>query len=234
MQKKRTYGLILILLISSSMTVLAQSAREDFAKIGSAYKNLKSVSIDINYALYANHKTARAQEEKIGTTVISKNLYYNKFEEVEILRDKSLAVVADPIKKLLILQPAKMRKKDKVLPVDIDSELKSYKSVDYKKLGDHSAQYTMTLKKGKMERLVLEFNTTSYLIENIVIFYKSPIPESGQDKTPPRVEIKYGYHPISDKEVKEFSVKKYFTVSRGKYKPKGSYKTYEFVNRLNK
>src|ERR1700722_17128086 len=107
MYKARIYGLITLLLFTASGTALSQNAKEDFAKITNAYAGLKSISIDIHYVLFADHKTNEKQEEKAGTNIITKDLYYNKFGGVEILKDKSIAVVVDREKKLLILQPVK-------------------------------------------------------------------------------------------------------------------------------
>jgi hypothetical protein len=218
----------------ASLKQESNDAKADFQKIGDAYKGSGYISIDISYALYPTYETATAQEEKTGNAIVSKNLYYNHFAAIEILKDNRIAVVADNARKILILKKVEKTRKNSTVPIDLDSVFKGYKSIQYQKNNEEQGQYLLVLKNGNIEKVNIAFNLKTFLIEDLVIYYKDVLPESGQSKTPPRVEIKYTNHILSAKQGAGISVGKFFSTENGKYVPKGIYKKYEFINSLSR
>jgi hypothetical protein len=231
---KHIFSALALSIVLYSFAPTTNDAKTDFQKMGDAYKNAGSLSVDISYALFPDHETTKPQEVRTGNAIVSKGLYYNHFSDIEILQQNQIAVVADNARKFLILKKVDKQKKNSTVPVDLDSAFKVYKNISYQENSERQGQYGLEFKSGKIEKIDIAFSKETYLIEKLAIFYKEPLQESGQSKTPPRVEIKYNNHLLPAKNGAGVSVKKFFNVVKGKYIPKGIYKNYEFINNLSR
>jgi hypothetical protein len=213
----------------------AQNAKEDFSRIEKVYENAGALNIYANYLLYTGYSSGTLVEQQKSHFHMSGLTTYTRMGDIETVLSPNSTVIVDHSEKTIMLSPPSAKGKiKKKYGFNIDSVLQKYKSVDYAKMSSNEAAYTLTFQTGQFESIKMYFNTSSYFLTKVILYYRDAIDEKPFNGSRPRMEIQYDLTREESAEAEKYSEKKFFIIVKGKYTLRPEYKKYRFFNSLKK
>lgn len=233
----KIYCLLVLMPLLSIGTVRlsAQDAKEDFSRIEKAYENAGALNIYISYLLYSGENSTTLVEQQKSQVCMGGSTTYTKMANIETILGPNSTVIVDHDEKTIMLSPpsAKGRIKKKY-GFNLDSVLHKYKSVVYSKESTAEAAYTLTFSYGQFQAIKMVFNTSSYFLTKVILYYREGIDEKPFNGARPRMEINYNLSREQSFEAEKYGEKKFFIINKGKYTLKPEYSKYRFMNSLKK
>ena len=216
---------------------------DDLVKINSHYDNIAVMAMQMDYHVYSSWsslvpiQTENGELKKKGTSTYTKigaieslnTLYYNVIVDNEI---KSIAIMP-------VLRSGESAGNIGSVTPDLSKILDKCKSVELDEIGSEQKKYTLTMPEGGFEysKLEITYNSKSYLIDMLVMFYRVAQNLEGDDdgiKETPRIEITYhNYKTKLDFTPATFTYERFLNKKGNEYFCKKQYSSYELINQMN-
>lgn len=224
----------LIFISLCTTTLFAQDLKTDAEKINRFFSEHPKLTAQIDYNMYETYTSSVIYSK---TTAFVKKLnerVYSKIEETETIKCDDYTLVVDNENKVISLLPKKTGIKSD--PKDFAFDLAYFQTLckksAYAKEGKQSASYSFDMKDNFPEynRIKILFNTSSFCIEKVIIYYDETDISQGDEKDragKPRLEINYTkVDTKADVKYEEVSYEKFLFKTGGKYSLKPAYAGY--------
>jgi len=227
-----------ILLGLGSMTAHAQQASTDLKKVNASYESAAVVSQKVSYKSYANYADKTPYETLTGEIIRSKGNVYNKIGPVEIITTSTYTFSIDHEEKTMVLLPKSSAGSAMPTEVDYEALLAICSEVKYASLSSSSASYTMVFPSEEYEKVTVTFNTKSFYIQKLDLYYKTMETYAENEKTvttKPKLEIVYSELKSRSDLTDSFFTYDTFLLkqSTNKYICKEPYTSYQFINQTS-
>lgn len=218
---KTIYVILIGLFIELSVNLVAQDATVDFVKINQAFEQIQQFSATIEYSTYQDDKLESNYSVYLMKDSI---LTYHMIDSVETISNIDYNILVNHKQKTIFIAKKSINAPPKTLnPVEISALLKKCEKVNYEKLKNGLAVYTLLFNNGQYEEAKFWFDTKSYLLNKIELFYLS------QQSTKNQVRFVVAFKNMNIKPVfseNQFSYKKFLEIKENKFEPKVSYSEY--------
>ena len=166
--------------------------RADFERINKAYAKLTSLQTELDYVYYSSHSSKTPGETLKAVLSIKGSFYHYRLGEVETLYTPTLTIIADHEERQIMLDKSHTLARDILFGANLDTLLRvchriqtTYPSAGIKK-------YELYAHLAETERIDIYFNTTTFLMQRVVLFYNEPLNlEYGGTGEKPRLELVY-------------------------------------------
>jgi hypothetical protein len=238
---KQNSIIIIFLLLGITCNSLSQVAKEDFARINKIYAEHPRISVKMKYEVFKNRSAVTALSSETGEVKKKEGASYDRIGPIETITNKEYKLIVDHDDKnisiLGILQGEKSSDKD-LYPVDLEKLIGVCEKVEFKKLNEKQACYTMTIPGTGYEEVKMIYNTTSFLIEKLILYSNEKQNLENNDggaKETPRMEITYSdYQTEPDLKNTPFTYGAFLEKKEGKLVAKPAYQTYTVHEQLFK
>lgn len=235
MKRITTYLLFLLVAIS----VKAQDAAADFAKVDEIVSNAQSVSMDLTYKFYPTRSSNVPDDIRRGVYYKEGNKFFSQLLDIELLQNDSILVAVDKINKVaLISAPQGLPKTPSV--VDLKNTLKSCSSIN-KNIEGANIKYTLgfTGQNYECDKLDVYIDKNTHFLSKIVFYFRPDLVNkfNKDAKEPPREKMEIAFSSVKlsaniDNAV--FSETKYLKVVNGTYQCNNQYKGYRLIDKKSK
>jgi hypothetical protein len=237
MKHTRLYLLLLLLFFGTSVS--AQTAAAEFRLVNEAYAKAKTLSMDVQYKLYANYTTASAYESSQGKFIRQNDKYYSSLLGITTIQNDNYKIsIQDESKTIIVTNPLDQGRAPS-LP-QLDTVLKRCSSTEIQSLEQGKKRYVLNFEKmafSEFDRMEIEIDA-SHFVTKLVLFYRDAVSLDETNtvlkKEKPRLEISYSSintHPVISEQ--QFSEKKYFTASKKQLILTSTYSAYQLLNYKN-
>jgi hypothetical protein len=223
--------------------VQGQDFKQDIEKINATYQSATRFQMEMDYNLYVSHHSTKVYESTSALIFKDKYGYYSKMFEQEMIINKDYVILLDHDSELFMIdrfQQSQINKAEQEL-ISNDSLMNLLKTMitetspAIQEVKASPGKYIVIYNYGELEKMELNFNTTSYQFEKVIMYYRDAMPIlDKQSPQKPRLEIvyrKFDTDPIIPNDL--FSEKKYARIDFNKsLSPKGKMKNYTVINHL--
>jgi hypothetical protein len=237
---KRFYYTIIVLMVVAGNCV-SQVAKEDFAKINKVYSDNHQLSMKMKYEVYKNKNSATALQTETGEVVQAESGKYTRIGKIETIETDQYRLIVDHEEKNMSMlgisnEEQPVAKPDASYMVNLEQLLGICSKVEFKKINDSQNNYTMVIPDEEYEEISISFNSTTFFIEKMTLYYKEKQnleeKENGL-KEAPRMEISY-YDVNTKPNLKNavFTYSRFLEKRNGKWIGKAPYQDYK-INELS-
>lgn len=239
--------LICICLVISTCTVTlcAQDIRKetsaDLVRIREAYDKLSSLSMNINYKFYSSYSAESPVEKHTGYYCKqgSENSYLDLYGTLTV-SNKDLVMVKDDSAMVFMVKKHFPEDAPQLTHDQFEKLLAVCSSVEkINDKGQDISGYRMLFKNNinGLSKLEFLFNTKSYLVTRIIMYYDRPVVKSYHTNTDigyakPKLEVEYvNVNVAPELNRKQFSVTKYLHKGKEKWELTSAYaRSYELYD----
>ncbi|MEQ1746750.1 MAG: hypothetical protein ABMA02_15060 [Saprospiraceae bacterium] len=233
--KKR---LCFIVLASISLCAHAQLTydRSDFEGINQAYARLTTLQTEVDYVYYPSHQGKKAGETLRATLSLDDGSYHYRLQEVETLCTPAFTILVDHEEKQIMLDSTRRSLRQVLFGADLDAVLSVCAKIRFSYPEPGIKKYELYATLGETERIDIYFDTTTFLMRRVVLFYNRPLSaEEGGTGEKPRLELVYrrqDAHPTFDKDL--FSPARLIKKSGNRYAPVPALRGYKISDYVSK
>jgi hypothetical protein len=220
-------GCILTSFHSDGLKTL-NDVKAELKKINSAYENVSMLSENVNYILYADHKSQKVLESQQGYSRKKGSLYHLKYGQLEKVSSANANLILDHENMYVVVDKRRTTKRAYQIE-NLDSLLNTYSEISLSESGTENRIISVKYAESNIAAIHVYYGKKSFLINRIIIYYSKSTPNQ-KVNTPPRVEITYT--DISTKpqfSTDEFSTDKIVTKINGKYVLRPKYQKYTLL-----
>jgi len=236
-ETNHTMKVLIHVLIWSTLvtTCYAQDFSGDMMRIRKKYyEPTGEIKFSIRMLFYDVKDLNQVEDSSFGTFRMAKNKSYADFENLISITNDSLVMTLDRMQqKITIGKNLDKNSRSFFTTSIIDSLSKSMKlDVSVIKASSPSnRKYRIRSNEGEVDSVEFEFETSTYLIRSLTLYYSRSIDPEADVK--PVVQIIYHDQVISPKAVNEhFDIGKYVVVNNKKATLREKYNSYRLVNNL--
>lgn len=235
--------ILFLLILTLGKISMAQTAKDDFAKINDTYAGFKQLSIKIKYELFQNKQTKAPYQTLFGEFKKDGSKTYSVIGPVESVDNEDYLVIVDNEDKSISLlgkskgsEKIKEDSKNELYLVNMQKLLSMCTKISFKQENEQHSSYMLELDDVQYEKIKITFNRKTFLIEKMVFFYNETENLDGKEdgkKEAPRMEVSYyelNQKPLLSAAV--FTYNKFLEKSSNDFKCKEPYKGYEINNHL--
>lgn len=241
--KKQLYLFVcLIIGLLNSATVAGQNpdAFEQLKRVNDSFRTDKSFAFNIEYVIYGNYLTPKAESSTRSAYIKQNNLVLNKGEETIVFQnEEKLIVVSLKDKKIYLAKPVKdilnnMNLKDIEKTLSKDTDLKL---VEKDKLKVFTVVFKSTT--SEYEKIVIDVEKKTNYIQKYTMFMREEMKVRSEDPSckaeKPRMEVNIVPSSSIIQEFKEYLNEGYYIQkSNGTYLGSGAFKGFKVINNIVK
>lgn len=239
----RTSISIIILLAISVKCLFAQQAAIDFARMNKSYENIKGCKMNVKYTLYkswTSNEILQTLNGEVKWKSASKTYYRIGTSETFRFNDYMMQVDNENKRILLFYVIDDNMGKAQMVPSagGIDTLLKTCIKTEFTKETQNQSSYILTFnKKHEYSKVKIVFNSKSYIINQLIFFYNTPVQVAEGAETVDYVtRLQIDYQSISTKTKisdNELDYSKYIIYSKGKLELKKEFSDYTFIDQYS-
>ena len=232
-QRSVIYFLILLPCICFS-----QVAKDDFMRINNTYQSSEEVSFKASYQAFSNHTVQTPLSTESGEVKKKGDASYSRIGSIETIVNEHYRVIVDHEDKnisVLGIKKQEGKQEKDTYPVDLEKLLALCTKVEFSKTGTEQGCYTIEIPEMEYKQIKLFYNTTSFFIEKIILYYseKQNLVDGEGPQDTPRLEISYSdYTTHPDEKQLVFTYDPYLEKQNGKLVAKPAYKSYTVHEQL--
>jgi hypothetical protein len=211
-----------------SFNLSSQSVQEIIAATRSAYVIHENLSMNVSVLNYATSASASATLVGNGKMSKTKNGYYSKFMNTELVSNKTCTVVIDHDMKEITFLPAgkkDLRKMDFIS--SLDSLSASYDSVIYRGVINGDKLLVFFGNDQYVIKTEVYISASTSLIDKIVYYYAPDTEDDAVDAF--KTEIIYKDVSFESIDESVFSEEKFIVLINKQWKPVAAYKNYHIT-----
>lgn len=241
--KKQLYlfvCLIIGLLSSATMAGQNSDAFEQLKKVNDNFRTDKSFAFNIEYVIYGNYVTTKAESSTRSAYIKQNNQILNKGEETIVFQnEEKLIVVSLKDKKIYLAKPVKdilknMNLKDIEKTLSKDTDLKL---VEKDKVKVFTVLFKSTI--SEYEKIVIDVEKKTNCIQKYTMFMREEMKVRSEDPSckaeKPRMEVNIVPSSSIVQELKEYLNEGYYIQkSNGTYLGSGAFKGFKVINNIVK
>jgi hypothetical protein len=228
------------ILLSSCFAAQAQVAKEDIQKINDVFSSPNGISVDLTYNIYKSYTgSALLQTEKASVSKLG-NLQLYSISGLYILNNEKYNIVINENDEMIMVNQAAIQNAKKMIPVDLDSGLKGFTSVEFKKISGNLFCYHLKPKGTEYQEVDIYFEPGTFITKKMVLFHRAAmnLENTGNDETKnkekPRLEIVFNSISTQKLDPYIFSETNYVTVKGNDVHALPKYSHYRLINNLVK
>ncbi|MDP1725786.1 MAG: hypothetical protein Q8M15_03310 [Bacteroidota bacterium] len=235
---------IRILLVFAITFVSAFRPAESRKEITELIENLskanaqkKNIAYDLTYKLYADANSQTVLSTLNGLLIQRNGDKYSQLGEIESLKTSKYFISIDREEKMMMLSDNNGGGNQGFDLEQLKKYLDLCKEYNITKTSANQSKLRLELKAGEINQLDVFYNTTSYSVEKICMFYNKAINSeytNNTDASNQRLEILFKEKEYAMSEDSRLTLANYCTIKNGVWKPSIKYPGYEFINNLNK
>lgn len=232
--------------VGFSANAIAQDIRKqasaDIVKIREAYSRMESVSMNVSYKFFPEYDSKTPLEKHTGYYCKQgASNYYMELYGTTTVSNNEVVMVKNDSAKVFMLKKYYPEDTPQLTHEQFEKLLSVCSSVDRVQGKDGSVSGYRLLFKGKidgMSKVEFFFNTQSYFINKMVLYYDRPVIKQQfegsevEDYPKPKLEVEYvnvNNSPVFDK--KQFSVSKYLRKEKNGWQLNAPYaSSFEFYD----
>lgn len=241
---KRNFYLLVCLLFAMfiSAEIVGQNsyAFEQLKKVNDNFGTDKSCAFNIEYVIYGNYVTSKAESSTRSAYIKQNNLILNKGEETIVFQnEEKLIVVSLKDKKIYLAKPVKdvlknMNLKDIEKTLSKDTDLKL---VEKDKVKVFTVLFKSTI--SEYEKIVIDVDRKTNCIQKYTMFMREEMKVRSEDPSckaeKPRMEVNIVPSSFILSEFKEYLNEGYYIQkSNGTYLGSGAFKGFKVINNIVK
>ncbi len=227
-------------LLLCSFFLSAQNINHDLEKINALFLHAPQFSMKVEYILYEDHSTSKVYKKETADIKRNKEERYMQIGELENISTATYNLMVDHESKVITLLPPVKTFPVNVTVVNIDSLKGVCEKYYFKKQDQQYGAYWFELNEySEYEKVMLNFNLETYLINKIVLFIREEDiseDESAEKVASPRMEIIYKEFNkgLKKQEMADFSLDKFLKKKGNNFILNEAYAGYVFNNYLQK
>lgn len=220
-------SIFILLILSYSIQLCAQSAIKTLDEVLSSYKKQNNISMEVQYKFFAWKDTLKPVKTQKATISFYDTLYLYSLPNADVIKTEKYMILLDHEYKVLMAEYIP-KNQSANLNLPIDSLLTQYDSLAL----TSKNTITMFSKYAIYEYVNIKFDEQTKRITDINIAFKK---FEGNDKEDAIrfLNISFKIIPTIQKSKENLSYKRYITKVGNKWQPTERYKTYKFINHLN-
>lgn len=230
---------ITILVLALLSNGYAQVAKDDFARINKVYAENSRISVKMTYEVFRNRTATTALNSEKGEMKKKEGVSYSRIGPIETITNKEYKLIVDHEDKnisVLGMQEGQKTEGKELYPVDLEKLITLCDKVEFKKISDQQASYTLTIPGTGYDEVKMIYNTSTFLIEKMILYSgeKQNLEDTeGGLKEAPRMEISYSeYKTDPDFKNTPFTYGSFLEKRNGKLVAKPVYQTYTVHEQL--
>lgn len=229
---KNTFIILFLLFCCFSATGQLHYDRSDFENINQAYAKLTTLQTQVDYVYYSSHSTKTVGQTLQAVLSIKGADYHYQLGEVETLYTSNLTIIADHEEKKIMLDGGHIRARDVLFGANLDTLLTVCHRIKASYPGGRVKKYELYAHLAETERIDIYFDTTTFLMQKVVLFYKEPLKvEYGGTGDKPRLELVYRRQDTQPTFAKNlFDPGRFVKKSGHRFLASGTFRTYQIID----
>lgn len=210
--------------------------RSDFERINKAYAQIKAIRTEVDYVYYPDYSSKTPGETLQALLSLEGPNYYYRLQDVETLRTPEMTLLIDHAERQIVLESTQRNTPEMLLGADLDKLLSICTKIKYAYPAQGIKQYEMYAPLPETERIDIYFNTATFMMQRVVLFYNYTLSEEeGGTGKKPRLEMVYRNQNTRPQFAKDFfSPNRFVQKSGDRFVAAASCKGYEVIDYLSK
>ncbi len=199
--------------LTFGMPVHAQNFTEDMKRMHENRRN-QPISFTIKYLYFPYDSIYKVADSIKGNCFLNGTSYYYKINTkgriLEYLKNQKYYIVIDNKQKIIAINKSSAARQELWEPGKIDSLIKTKTAkISYKNKSSDEGEYDISLTKGTWNKIKIQFNKNTYVLEALWLSSSSKGTISGQPYKKPRIGILYTNYEAAKSTMNLFNEEKY-------------------------
>jgi len=220
--------------IHSKIYSLQDDPQAILKKLESFYTSHAYIYQELQYDLYSTSNYSTPESTEKGVFIKKGAIQYSLLGPVEQLTTTAYTLVIDQEEKMMMIS--------NLIQIPATSPIQEYQNLptsgtkaNIKALTINKSELQFQIETGEIAECRLEYNTQTYEILKLVLYYRRKIQlssDGNEDPIAPRLEVLYSNTSFEERNSEKLKLTSYVYGEGDHWRPSAQYQDYEFINNI--